>query len=179
VQRGKWILTNVLGSPPPPPPPNTPPLRENTEGGKPMSVRERLEEHRKSPACASCHATMDPLGFALENFDAVGQWRSKGEDGAPIDASGVLPDGTRVDSPTSLREALLGRPDQFAATLAEKLLTFALGRGLDYNDAPAVRRIAAQAAGGDYRFSSIVLGIVRSTPFQMKTKSDSLAVAAQ
>ena len=111
---------------------------------------------------------MDPLGFALENFDAVGQWRSKGEDGAPIDASGVLPDGTRVDSPASLREALLGRPDQFAATLAEKLLTFALGRGLDFNDAPAVRRIAAQAAAGEYRFSSIVLGIVRSTPFQMR-----------
>jgi hypothetical protein len=170
VQRGKWILTNILGSPPPPPPPNTPPLKENDESGKPMSVREHLEEHRKSPACSSCHATMDPLGFALENFDAVGQWRSKGEDGAPIDATGVLPDGTRVDSAASLREALLDRPDQFAATLAEKLLTFALGRGLDYNDAPAVRRIAAQAAAGDYRFSSIVLGVVQSTPFQMKVK---------
>jgi len=171
VQRGKWILTNILGSPPPPPPPNTPPLKENAEGGKPMSVRERLEEHRKSPVCASCHATMDPLGFALENFDAVGQWRSKGEDGAPIDASGVLPDSAKVDSPASLREALLDPPDRFASTLAEKLLTFALGRGLDYNDAPAVRRIAAQAAAGDYRFSSIVLGIVQSTPFQMKLKA--------
>jgi hypothetical protein len=170
VQRGKWILTNILGTPPPLPPPNTPPLKENSESGRPMSVRERLEEHRKSPACASCHATMDPLGFALENFDAVGQWRSRGEDGVRIDSSGVLPDGARVDGPASLRDALLGRPDQFASTLAEKLLTFALGRGLDYTDAPAVRGIAAQAATGDYRFSALVLGIVKSTPFQMKVK---------
>ncbi len=175
VLRGKWILTNILGSPPPIPPPNTPPLKENSEGAKPMSVRERMEQHRRSPACAGCHATMDPLGFALENFDAVGQWRSRGEDGARIDASGVLPDGARVDGaipdgPGSLRDALLARPDQFASTLAEKLLTFALGRGLDYNDAPAVRGIAAQAAAGDYRFSSLVLGIVRSTPFQMKIR---------
>jgi hypothetical protein len=170
VLRGKWILTNILGSPPPIPPPNTPPLKENAEGGRPMSVRERMEEHRRSPACAGCHATMDPLGFALENFDAVGQWRSKGEDGARIDASGVLPDGARVEGPASLRDALLARPDQFASTLAEKLLTFALGRGLDFNDAPAVRGIAAQAAAGEYRFSSIVLSIVKSTPFQMKIK---------
>jgi hypothetical protein len=170
VLRGKWVLTNILGTPPPIPPPNTPPLKENSEGGKPISVRERMEEHRRSPACAGCHATMDPLGFALENFDAVGQWRSKGEDGARIDASGVLPDGARVDGPASLRDALLARPDRFASTLAEKFLTFALGRGLDYNDAPAVRGIAAQAAAGDYRFSSIILGIVRSTPFQMKVK---------
>ena len=113
---------------------------------------------------------MDPLGFALENFDAVGRWRSKGEDGARIDASGVLPDGAKVEGPARLREALLGSPDQFASTLAEKLLTFALGRGLDYNDAPAVRRIVAQAAARDYRFSSIVSGIVQSTPFQMKVK---------
>jgi hypothetical protein len=170
VQRGKWILTNILGTPPPIPPPNTPPLKENAEGGRPMSVRERLEEHRRNPACSGCHATMDPLGFALENFDAVGQWRSKGEDGVRIDASGVLPDGTRVDGPASLRDALLARPDQFASTLAEKLLTFALGRGLEYNDAPAVREIAAQAAASDYRFSSLVLGVVRSTPFRMKAR---------
>jgi hypothetical protein len=171
VLRGKWILTNILGTPPPIPPPNTPPLRENTESGPPMTVRERMEEHRRSPACAGCHAAMDPLGFALENFDAVGQWRSKGEDGTRIDASGVLPDGTSVDGPAGLRNALLARPDQFASALAEKLLTFALGRGLDYQDAPAVRAIAAQAAAGDYRFSSLVLGIVRSTPFQMKVKT--------
>jgi hypothetical protein len=171
VLRGKWILTNILGTPPPIPPPNTPPLKENAEGGHPMTVRERMEEHRRSPACAGCHAAMDPLGFALENFDAVGQWRSKGEDGTHIDASGVLPDGTNVDGPAGLRNALLARPDQFASALAEKLLTFALGRGLDYHDAPAVRGIAAQAAAGDYRFSSLVLGIVRSTPFQMKVKA--------
>jgi hypothetical protein len=171
VLRGKWILSNILGAPPPPPPPNVPALKENSEGGKPMSVRERLEEHRKSPACASCHAIMDPLGFALENFDAVGQWRNKGEDGVRIDSSGVLLDGAKVDGPASLRKALLDRPDQFAGTLAEKLLTYALGRGLDYNDAPAVRKIASQAATDQYRFSSLVLGIVRSTPFQMKVKT--------
>jgi Protein of unknown function (DUF1592)/Protein of unknown function (DUF1588)/Protein of unknown function (DUF1585)/Protein of unknown function (DUF1587)/Protein of unknown function (DUF1595)/Planctomycete cytochrome C len=171
VQRGKWILTNILGTPPPPPPPNVPALKENSEGGKPMSVRERLEAHRASPACSSCHAIMDPLGFALENFDAVGKWRGKGEDGVRIDASGALLDGTKIDGPGSLREALLSRSDQFAGTLAEKLLTYALGRGLDYNDAPAVRRIAAQAGSNNYRFSSLVLGIVQSTPFQMKVKT--------
>jgi hypothetical protein len=171
VQRGKWILTNILGTPPPPPPPNVAPLKENAEGGKPMSVRQRLEEHRKNPACSGCHAIMDPLGFALENFDAVGQWRNKGEDGVPIDSSGVLLDGAKVDGPVPLRSALLGRPEQFASTLAEKLLTFALGRGLDFNDAPAVRKIAARAVAEDYRFSSLVLGIVQSTPFQMKVKT--------
>ncbi len=171
VQRGKWILTNILGTPPPPPPPNVPALKENSEGGKPMSVRERMEAHRASPACSSCHAVMDPLGFALENFDAVGKWRVKGEDGARIDASGALQDGTKIDGPSSLREALLARSDQFASTLAEKLLTYALGRGLDYNDAPAVRKIAAQAASNDYKFSSLILGIVESTPFQMKVKT--------
>jgi cytochrome c5 len=171
VLRGKWILTNILGTPPPIPPPNTPPLKENAEGVKPMSVRERMEDHRRNPACAGCHATMDPLGLALENFDAVGKWRTKSEDGVRIDASGVLPDGAKVDGPASLRDALLARPDRFASTLAEKLLTFALGRGLDYNDAPAVRKIAAQAAASDYRFSSLILAIVRSTPFQMKVKA--------
>ncbi len=170
VLRGKWILTNILGTPPPPPPPNTPPLKENGEGGKPLSVRERMEQHRKNPACAGCHAIMDPLGFALENFDAVGQWRATSEDGVRIDASGVLLDGVKVEGPVGLRETLLSHPDQFASTLAEKLLTFALGRGLDYNDAPAVRKIAAQAAAGDYRFSSLILGIAQSTPFQMKLK---------
>jgi hypothetical protein len=171
VQRGKWILTNILGTPPPPPPPNVPALKENSEGGKPMSVRERLEAHRASPACSSCHAIMDPLGFALENFDAVGKWRAKGEDSARIDASGALLDGTKIDGPSSLRDALLSRSDQFASTLAEKLLTYALGRGLDYNDAPAVRKIAAQAGSNNYKFSSLVLGIVQSTPFQMKVKT--------
>jgi hypothetical protein len=170
VLRGKWILANILGAPPPPPPPNTPPLKENAEGGKPMSVRERMEEHRRNPACASCHAIMDPLGFALENFDAVGKWRTAGDDGAAIDASGMLLDGVKADGPVSLRAALLGLPERFASALAEKLLIFALGRGLDYNDAPAVRKIAARAAGSDYRFSSLILGVVESTPFQMKLK---------
>jgi cytochrome c551/c552 len=172
VLRGKWILTNLLGAPPPLPPPNTPPLKETSEEAKPTSVRARMEEHRRNAACAGCHATMDPLGFALENFDAVGKWRDKSEDNAPIDASGVLPGGAPVNGPASLRAALLSRPDQFAATLAEKLLTFALGRGLDYNDAPAVRAIARGAAADDYRFSSIILGIVRSVPFQLKIKPE-------
>jgi hypothetical protein len=171
VLRGKWILTNILGTPPPAPPPNTPPLKENAQGDRPLSVRERMEEHRRNPACAGCHATMDPLGFALENFDALGRWRTRGEDGAPIDASGVLPDGANVNGPASLRNALLAHPDRFVSTLAEKLLTFALGRGLDYNDAPAVRKIAAETASGDYRFSSLILGVVESVPFQMKIKS--------
>jgi hypothetical protein len=171
VLRGKWILTNILGTPPPPPPPNTPPLKENSEAPQPLSVRERMEGHRASPACASCHAIMDPLGFALENFDATGKWRSQSEDGAPIDASGTLLDGANVDGPVSLREALSGRPQQFASALAEKLLTFALGRGLDYSDAPAVRKITAQAAANNYKFSSLVLGIVQSVPFQMKVKT--------
>lgn len=168
VLRGKWILTNILGTPPPLPPPNTPPLKETSEQSRPTSVRERMEEHRKNPACAGCHATMDPLGFALENFDAVGKWRDKAEDGAPIDASGVLPGGSKVDGPASLRDALLAQPEQFTRALSEKLLTFALGRGLDYNDAPVVRKIAAEAARSDYRFSSIILGVVRSVPFSMK-----------
>ena len=137
---------DITASTPIPPPPNTPPLKENTEGAKPTTVRERLEEHRRSPACASCHATMDPLGFALENFDAIGQWRPS-------------PDAT---GPASLQLD----PDQFAATLTEKLLTFALGRGLDYNDAPAIRHIAR----GDHHFSSLILGIIQSPQFQMKVR---------
>jgi hypothetical protein len=170
VLRGKWILTNILGTPPPAPPPNVPALKENNEGGKVLSVRERLEEHRKSPACASCHKIMDPLGFALENFDAIGQWRAKSEDGAPIDASGVLLDGSKVDGPTTLRASLMSRPDVFVSTLTEKLMTYALGRGVDYNDQPAIRAIVARAAADHYRFSDLVSGIVKSPPFRMKIK---------
>lgn len=169
VLRGKFILGNLLGTPPPPPPPNVPALKENNEGGKQLSVRERMEEHRKSAACASCHKIMDPLGFSLENFDAVGQWRST-DSGAVIDSSGVLIDGTEVDGPVALRKALLSRPAVFVGNLTEKLLTYALGRGLDYNDEPAVRAIVREAASNDYRFSSIVAGVVKSTPFQMKVK---------
>jgi hypothetical protein len=171
VLRGKWILTNILGTPPPPPPPNVPALKDNDEGGKVLSVRERMEEHRKSPACASCHKIMDPLGFSLENFDAIGKWRSNSEDGAPIDASGVLLDGSRVDGPATLRAALMSRPNVFVTTLTEKLLTYALGRGVDYNDEPAVRAIVARAGASNYRFSDLVAGIVKSPPFRMKIKT--------
>jgi Protein of unknown function (DUF1592)/Protein of unknown function (DUF1588)/Protein of unknown function (DUF1587)/Protein of unknown function (DUF1585)/Protein of unknown function (DUF1595)/Planctomycete cytochrome C len=171
VLRGKWILTNILGTPPPAPPPNVPPLKENKDGGTVLSVRERLEEHRKSPACASCHKIMDPLGFALENFDATGQWRSKSEDGAPIDASGVLLDGSKVDGPVTLLAALMSRPDVFVSTLTEKLMTYALGRGVDYNDMPEIREIVAKAAADHYRFSDLVTGIVKSPEFRMKIKN--------
>jgi mono/diheme cytochrome c family protein len=171
VLRGKWILTNILGTPPPPAPPNVPALKENNEGGKVMSVRERLEEHRKNPACASCHKIMDPLGFALENFDAIGKWRIRSEDGAPIDASGVLLDGSKINGPVTLRAALMSRSDVFVSTLTEKLLTYALGRGIDYSDQPAVRAIVARAAADQYKFSDLVEGIVQSPPFRMKTKT--------
>jgi hypothetical protein len=172
VLRGKWILTNILGTPPPAPPPNVPALKENNEGGKILSVRERLEEHRKSPACASCHKIMDPLGFSLENFDAIGQWRAKSEDGAPIDATGVLLDGSKVNGPATLRAALMSRPEVFVTTLTEKLMTYALGRGVDYDDEPAIRAIVARAAADHYRFSDLVAGIVKSPPFRMKIKTE-------
>ena len=168
VVRGKWLLENLLGTPPPPPPPDVPSLKENTEGNKPLSVRERLEEHRANPACASCHKLMDPLGFALENFDAVGQWRSVSEAGTPIDASGVLADGTKVDGPATLRKALLSRPDNFVTTLTEKLLTYGLGRGLEYYDDPAIRKITRDAGGTKASLSSLIMNIVKSTPFQMR-----------
>jgi hypothetical protein len=167
VLRGKWILENILGTPPPAPPPNVPALKENDEGGKITTVRERMEEHRRNPACATCHKVMDPLGFSLDNFDAVGQWRSK-EAGLPIDASGQLADGTKVNGVVDLRKALLQHPERFAGTMTEKLMTYALGRGLEYYDMPVVRSITRDASRNDYRFSSIVMGIVKSTPFQMK-----------
>jgi Protein of unknown function (DUF1592)/Protein of unknown function (DUF1588)/Protein of unknown function (DUF1587)/Protein of unknown function (DUF1585)/Protein of unknown function (DUF1595)/Cytochrome C oxidase, cbb3-type, subunit III len=170
VVRGKWILENLIGSPPPAPPPDVPPFPDNAAGQKPLSVRERMEQHRDNPTCASCHKIMDPLGFALENFDAVGKWRMR-EEGHAIDASGQLTDGTRVDGVASLRQALLKRPDVFIGTLTEKLLTYALGRGLDYYDMPAVRAIVREASAHDSRFSSLVLGIVGSVPFQMRVKS--------
>jgi len=169
VLRGKWILENILGTPPPPPPPDAPALEENGKGSKARSMRERLEEHRKNPACASCHAVMDPLGFSLENFDAVGEWRVK-DDSGPIDASGTLADGSRVEGPVSLRAALAKRPEQFVGTMTEKLLTYALGRGLTAHDMPVVREIVRESARNNYRFSSIVMGIVKSSPFQMRIK---------
>jgi mono/diheme cytochrome c family protein len=180
VLRGKWILENILGTPPPPPPPNVPALKENDEGGKVTTVRERMEEHRKNPACATCHRVMDPLGFSLDNFDAVGAWRSK-EAGLPIDASGQLADGTKVSGVVDLRQALLQHPERFVATMTEKMMTYALGRGLEYYDMPVVRSITRDAAKNDYRFSSIVMGIVKSTPFQMKRarEADAAPVSAR
>ena len=172
VLRGKWILENLLSSPPPPPPPNVPALEATTGDGVPRSMREAMEQHRANPVCASCHSKMDPLGFALENFDAVGRWRSLGETNLPIDATGQLPNGEQFEGPAGLRAALLRSPDQFVITITDKLLTYALGRGVEAFDAPTVRAIVREAARDDYRFSTIVTGIVNSTPFQMR-KSES------
>jgi hypothetical protein len=168
VLRAKWVLETLLGTPPPPPPGDVPPFpAERDATGVPHSVRERLSQHRKNPVCANCHAPMDPLGFALENFDAVGKWRTM-DANAPVDASGVLVDGTRFTGPAELRQALLQRRMQVVHTVTEKLLTYALGRGLEAYDAPAVRGIVRGAAAGDARWSSLLLGIVQSTPFQMR-----------
>jgi len=171
VLRGKWVLENILGTPPPPPPPNVPELEAATRDGKPLTMRQRMEEHRANPACAACHARMDPLGFALENFDAIGGWRDT-EAGTPIDASGVLPDGTRFEGASGLREILLSRREEFVRNVTEKLLTYALGRGIEYYDAPSVRSIMREAAPGDYRWSSLIVGIVKSTPFQMRRSEE-------
>jgi hypothetical protein len=167
VIRGKWILTNVVGLPPPPPPPNVPPLKDNGSNGKVMTMRERMAAHRANQPCAGCHSLMDPVGFSLENYDAVGRWRTTDED-SPIDASGNLPDGGKFKGASGLRQALLSRPELFVGTLTEKLLTYGLGRGLESYDEPAVRKIVRDAHGNDYRFSSLILGIVNSTPFQMR-----------
>ena len=165
VVRGKFILDNLLGAPPPPPPPNVPLLEETELSG---TLRERMEQHRQNAVCASCHRVIDPMGFPLENFDAVGAWRSE-EAGSPIDARGTLPDGTTFDGVVGLRTALRGRAaDRVVATLTDRLLTYALGRGVEYYDLPAIRKIARDAAGDDYRFSSLILGIVNSVPFQMR-----------
>ncbi len=163
--RGKWILENILGTPVPPPPPDVPPLKGNQEGQKPKTMREQMAEHRANPVCASCHKAMDSIGFAMENFDAVGAWRNQ-DAGNPIDASGELADGTKIDGVVSLRNALVSRPDLFAGTLTQKLMTYALGRGLDYRDMPAVRAILRDASRDNYRFSALILGVVNSTPFQ-------------
>jgi mono/diheme cytochrome c family protein len=179
VVRGKWILENILGNPPTPPPANVPPLsQDNNVNGKVLSMRERMAIHRENPVCASCHAVIEPTGFALENFDAVGVWRDvdntpavpwvRTEGSAAIDASGKLPDGTMFNGPAELRSALLSRPDRFVTTLAEKLMIYALGRGIEYYDMPAIRSIVRDSARNDYHFSTLVLDIVDSQPFQMR-----------
>lgn len=177
VKRGKYVMEVLLGAPPPPPPPNVPDLPENSEGrtghvAMPLSVRERLEQHRKDPNCAGCHRLMDPLGLALENFDAIGVWRTK-DSGFEIDPSGKLIDGTPLDGPASLRKALVQREDQFVRTFTERLLAYGLGRVVDFRDMPVVRSISREAATDNYRFSSFILAVVRSTPFQMRRAEDS------
>ena len=162
------MLENILNAPPPAPPANVPSLESSNKDGKPLTVRQMLEMHRANAVCASCHARMDPLGLSLENFDAIGRWRAS-DAGQPIDASGVLLDGTKVDGPRELRLALMAQKNQFVNTVTDKLLTYALGRGLQYYDAPAVRAIDRSSAAGDYRWSSLILGIVESAAFQMRT----------
>jgi hypothetical protein len=157
--RGKWVLENLLGSPPPPP--NVPSLKEGKDLSL-LTMRQRMELHQASPVCSSCHSRMDPLGFALESFDGLGRWRSG------VDSSGVLPDGTKIDGPVSLRRILLDKKDQFVATATERLLTYALGRGVEPFDMPAIRRMVREAAVNDYRWSSLIMGVVKSVPFQMR-----------
>jgi hypothetical protein len=169
VARGKWILENILDSPAPLPPPNVPPLKGDEGSPQVTSLRQRMEEHRKNPTCAACHKIMDPIGFSLDNFDLIGTWRAD-DSGEPIDATGQLVDGTKLNGPASLRNALLNRSDVFVRTATEKLLTYATGRALRYYDMPVVRSIARQAAQDDNRFSALIQGIVKSDPFQMRMK---------
>ena len=171
VLRGKWVLETLLGAPPPPPPPEVPDLEENRPGEAPTSLRERMERHRENPVCAACHAPMDPMGFVLENFDATGRWRET-DGGAPIDASVTLTDGSTISGPEELGTHLLSRGDEVIRTVTEKLLSYALGRGLEYYDAPTVRELIRDAADNEYRWSSLVHGIVKSMPFQMRRVSD-------
>jgi mono/diheme cytochrome c family protein len=174
VVRGKWILENLLGQAVPSPPANVPPLKERADGEKPKTMREQMAEHRANPVCAACHKTMDPIGFALENYDAVGAWRSH-DSGLPIDASGELADGTKVDGVVELRAALMRYPAMFASTVASKMMVYALGRGLDYRDQPEVRSIVRKAEPTHYRFGDLLMGIVRSQAFQMKPAQAAVA----
>jgi hypothetical protein len=166
VVRGKWILENMLGTPPPPPPANVPSLKETAVAAR-LPIRERLAEHRSNASCASCHRLIDPVGFALEQFDAVGRWRTRDE-GRPVDAAGGLPDGSEFEGVAGLEKALLGRPEWFVRTLTEKLFIFALGRAPDESDAPAIRKIVRAARANNYRFSSLIVGLTTSVPFQMR-----------
>ena len=170
VMRGKWVMEVLLGSPPPPPPPNVPALEETgaATNGRTLTVRERMEEHRKNPACTSCHRVIDPLGLTLENFDVTGRWRIK-DNGHPVDSSGVLYDGTQMEGPAGLRAALIKNKDPFLLSFTESLMTYALGRRLDATDMPAVRRVIRAAAARDYRMSAFVLAVAESAAFQMNT----------
>ena len=168
VVRGKFLLDNIVGAPPPPPPPNVPPLPDAGKGAQvATSMRDRMEAHRKNPVCAGCHARMDPLGFAFENFDGIGKWRSR-EANMPINASGTFPNGAKFDGPAEFVNGLVSQREEFVRTFADKLLTYALGRGADYYDQPAIRRIVREAAPGNYRWSAVILGVVKSAPFQMR-----------
>jgi hypothetical protein len=171
VTRGKWVLANLLGAPPPPPPADVPALKDAGTEGQPRSLRDRMEVHRRNPACASCHRRMDPLGFSLENFDADGKWRAT-SDGVPIDASAELPDGTKFEGADGLRSLVSTHKEEFARTLASRLLAYATGRGVDYSDQPAIRKIARDAAANDYRWSAIIMGVIKSVPFTMSTASE-------
>ncbi len=172
VKRGKWVLENLLGTPPPPPPPDVPALEAEKEGGKHLTLRQAMEMHRANPTCASCHARMDPVGFALENFDAIGRWR-KDDQGAPIDATGKFPGGASFEGPSGLSKLLADQHrDQFVATIAEKLLTYALGRGVEYYDKPAIRSIVADAGNDDYRLPELITAVAESVPFQMRRTSE-------
>jgi hypothetical protein len=177
VIRGKWILNNILGAPPPDPPPNVPALSDRKTQAKMQTMRERMSQHRANPACASCHSMIDPAGFALENFDAIGRWRTVDESFNAIDASGALPDGTTFNGVTELRAALTSHPERFSHTVTEKLLTYALGRGVEFYDMPAIRTILRGAASEGYKMQTIILGIVKSYPFQFR-RLDTPALAA-
>ena len=179
VNRGKWIMENLLGTPPPPPPPEVPALEEEDDKGQALSMREAMEVHRRNPVCAACHVRMDQLGLSLENFNAIGAWRNQAESGEVVDASGELPGGVRFDGPAGLREVLLSKPEQFVETVAEKMLMYATGRGLEYYDRPALRTIARETAADGYRLSALILGIVRSTPFQMRRSAGQPANVAR
>jgi hypothetical protein len=179
VLRGKYVLENLLNSPPPPPPPNVPSLvTAGAAAGETLTMREAMVKHRANPACAGCHARMDPIGFALENFDAVGRWRDN-DGGKPIDVTSTLPDGRKIEGVAGVRQMILNQPDQFVEAIASKLLMYALGRNVQYYDGPAVRTIARDAANRNSTFSSLVLGIVQSVPFQNRVVPPPKPVAAQ
>jgi hypothetical protein len=182
VVRGKWVLENLLAAPVPPMAANVPPLNEDpNRGGRILTMRERMEEHRRNPVCAQCHKIMDPIGLSMENFDAVGAWRTRDGDsvtgpGTPIDANGELLDGTKITGVVSLRKALLRQPDMFVQTVTEKLMIYALGRGLQAYDMPSVREIVRDTAQSNYRFSAIVMSIINSTPFQKRVTLEEVRI---